>query len=144
MFQGLFAIHKQTTSKENKSPTDKKNGASKGETMATTAVNVLGTEYTIKKSNSAEDANLIETDGYCDPTTKSIVIKDFNEIKDLPLAVGDTEEYSKQVYRHELIHAFLSESGLQDCSWAAKEEIVDWIACQFPKMLKAFEEVKCI
>lgn len=112
--------------------------------MAITAVNILGTEYTIKKSNSAEDVNLLEMDGYCDPTTKTIVINTFDKFKDVPNAVDNIDDYDKKVIRHELVHAFLSESGLQDCSWAAKEEIVDWIACQFPKMLKAFEEVKCI
>lgn len=109
-----------------------------------TTVNVLGTDYTIKKSNTVEDVNLLEMDGYCDTSTKTIVISDFLETKDLPQALGNVEDYSKKVCRHELVHAFLTESGLQDCSWAAKEEIVDWIACQFPKMLKAFEEVKCI
>ena len=47
--------------------------------------------------------------------------------------------------RHEVVHAFLEESGLSDCSlrpemaWARNEEMVDWIAIQFPKMLEAFK-----
>ena len=106
-----------------------------------TTVNVLGTDYTIKKSNSVEDIMLEENDGYCDPTTKKIVI---NTLRDTADSLEDLDAYEKKVTRHEIVHAFLSESGLQACSWAAKEEIVDWIACQFPKMLKAFEEVKCI
>ena len=104
-------------------------------------VNVLGTEYTIKKSNAADDINLLEMDGYCDPTTKTIVI---NTFKDTPESVDDLDEYERKVVRHELTHAFLSESGLGCCSWAAKEEIVDWIAYQFPKLQKAFEQAKCI
>lgn len=28
--------------------------------------------------------------------------------------------------------------------WAKNEEIVDWIALQFPKLLKAFKEADCI
>jgi hypothetical protein len=46
--------------------------------------------------------------------------------------------------RHELIHAFLFESGLDCCSWADKEEIVDWIAIQFPKLQNVFEQINVV
>lgn len=55
--------------------------------------------------------------------------------------------YRKRLLRHEITHAFLNESGLQHCSsvpmgaWARHEEMVDWIAIQFPKIMKAFQEV---
>ena len=49
-------------------------------------------------------------------------------------------EYKKVVIRHELIHAFLFESGLDAASWAMNEEMVDWFALQAPKLMKAFEE----
>lgn len=104
-------------------------------------INVLGTEYEIKKSHAGDDVNLSEMDGYCDHTTKTIVI---NTFKDTPESLDDLDEYERKVTRHELVHAFLTESGLGCCSWADKEEIVDWIAYQFPKMLKAFQEAKCI
>lgn len=104
-------------------------------------IDVLGTEYTIKKSNSVEDVTLEDNDGYCDNTTKTIVINTFREYPD---SVEDLDAYEKKVMRHELIHAFLSESGLSCCSWAAKEEIVDWIAIQFPKMLEAFQKTNSI
>lgn len=56
---------------------------------------------------------------------------------------------SKKVLRHEVIHGFLYESGLWNNSgnveaWGRSEEITDWIAIQFPKMLKAFQEVGCL
>lgn len=57
---------------------------------------------------------------------------------------------TKRILRHEIIHAFFNESGLQDdssnidCGWAVNEEMVDWIAIQFPKMVKAFEEADCL
>ena len=53
-------------------------------------------------------------------------------------------KYKNSVKRHELIHAFLYESGLDACSWANNEEMVDWIAIQFPKLFKAFQEVGCL
>lgn len=63
---------------------------------------------------------------------------------------GDSDEaaeYKKRLLSHEIVHAFLNESGLQHCSsvpmgaWARHEEMVDWIAIQFPKIMKAFQEV---
>ena len=104
-------------------------------------INVLGEEYVLVKSNAVSDPKLEHNDGYCDHTVKMIVIDTFQETE---LSVGDLAEYEKQVIRHELIHAFLHESGLSDCSWAKNEEIVDWIALQFPKMMKVFEEHKCL
>lgn len=52
--------------------------------------------------------------------------------------------YKKSVIRHEIIHAFLYESGLDSCSWAANEEMVDFFAMQFPKLLQIFKEADCI
>ena len=105
-------------------------------------INVLGTEYKLMESTEAEDESLKGNDGYCDTTTKECVVDKMNQNetnskKNLPA-------YKKAVKRHELIHAFLYESGLEACSWAQNEEMVDWIAIQFPKMLKAFEEAECI
>ena len=104
-------------------------------------VDVLGTVYTITKKNMVEDPELEQCDGYCDHTTKSIVIAD---IADKPGNVSNMEEYMKKVTRHELVHAFLFESGLGAESWGVNEEIVDWIASQFPKMLEAFAEIDAI
>lgn len=104
-------------------------------------VNVLGTKYTVKESNRVADLNLEHNDGYCDHSTKTIVIDTF---KYSPGSIEDLESYKKQVTRHEVIHAFLFESGLDSCSWAKEEEIVDWIACQFPKLMKAFEQCNAI
>jgi hypothetical protein len=59
-------------------------------------------------------------------------------------------EYNKKVLRHEIIHAFLHESGLSGNSlqyegaWSQCEEMVDWIAIQFPKMLRAFQDANCL
>jgi hypothetical protein len=101
-------------------------------------VDVLGTKYTITQSDKLEDIELEKNDGYCDHSTKQIVIDTF---KDSPGSLADLDEYKKQVIRHELVHAFLFESGLGADSWGINEEIVDWIAYQFPKMAAAFEKV---
>jgi len=104
-------------------------------------VNVLGTPYTVTKKNIVEDPELERCDGYCDHTTKVIVIAD---IPARPGSLEDLETYSQGVIRHELVHAFLFESGLGCESWGNNEEIVDWIAQQFPKMLEAFAGIDAI
>ena len=52
----------------------------------------------------------------------------------------DLDKIARKKIRHELVRAFAYESGLAENSpWALNEEMTDWIAIQFPKMLKAFE-----
>ena len=47
--------------------------------------------------------------------------------------------------RHEIIHAFLCESGLAENSdWATNEELVDWIAIQAPKLIKAWKDADAL
>lgn len=107
-------------------------------------VNILGTEYRLEESNETLDTNLVGQDGYCDPSVKLCVVDDMEAAKGEPNAKLDLEEYKRQVKRHELIHAFLYESGLDVNSWGCNEEMVDWIAIQFPKILKAFTEAEAI
>lgn len=102
--------------------------------------NVLGTEYEIIISNERDDPKLEGADGYCDETVHLIVV---DELKPDQFTKHDLKNHQNKVIRHELIHAFLFESGLCECSdWAMKEEMVDFFARQFPKMKKLFEELK--
>ena len=104
-------------------------------------VDILGTKYSIIKSDKFTDVKLEKLDGYCDSSVNQIVIDTF---KTDDLSKSNLIKYENEVIRHEVIHAFLHESGLDSCSWANTEEIVDWIALQFPKMLKAFEKLNVI
>ncbi|MCZ9313169.1 MAG: hypothetical protein O0V67_07305 [Methanocorpusculum sp.] len=104
-------------------------------------VDVLGTKYEIIESDRISDNNLDNNDGYCDFSTKKIVIDTF---KNTPGSMEDLEKYRRQVIRHELIHAFLFESGLDASSWGKNEEIVDWIAIQFLKLFDAFEKADAL
>lgn len=103
-------------------------------------VNILGTEYTIEEKELQNQ----DIDGYCDNTEKLIVIRSDNTNK-----VGDFEFLKKKQLRHEIIHAFLSESGLQ-CNWQHIEQFghdettVDWFAIQSPKIFKAFQELNIL
>ncbi len=109
-------------------------------------VNILGQMYRISERKEAEDEKLKKLDGYCDYSSKEIVIAVFEED---PMNVADLSQYKKQVLRHEIIHAFLYESGLDNSTWkthgwAVNDEMVDWIAIQSPKIFKAFQECNCL
>ncbi|MEG1426060.1 MAG: hypothetical protein RSC76_00075 [Oscillospiraceae bacterium] len=88
-----------------------------------------------------------EAGGLCNRHNRQIYIK--------REACADTtaeglERCVKETLRHELLHAYLSESGLSanalqyDDSWAENEEMVDWLAIQMPKIFKTFQEVDCL
>ncbi|HBR33731.1 MAG TPA: hypothetical protein DD734_03795 [Firmicutes bacterium] len=106
-------------------------------------VNVLGTTYTVKERNEKSDSKLKECEGYCDPTIKVCVVDDMKDAEKNFSSKDDLNKFKKKVTRHELIHAFLYESGLGENSWAWNEEIVDWLAYQFPKLAQAFKEAGC-
>ena len=102
-------------------------------------VKILDTEYSIQLLHEEDDPKLKECDGYTDFTSKKIVV--CNRRSDDKMQVENPEIIIAKVARHEMVHAFLSESGLGVNSWADNEEVVDWIAIQFPKMREAFDKV---
>lgn len=107
-------------------------------------IDVLGTKYTIQIVPKSKDRFLESCDGYCDKTSKKIVVK----ARDESCELDDYEVYKKTCLRHEIIHAFLFESGLHQNfhhdEWGHEETMVDWIATQFPKMVKAFKAADCL
>lgn len=89
-----------------------------------------------------EYPKLKNCDGYTDFSIKRIVVADFERDES---SVEDLEWYKKKVLRHELVHAFIHESGLaENCSWARDEVLTDWVAMQFEKLLTTFKEVGAI
>lgn len=104
-------------------------------------ISILGVEYDYEITTNKEDAGLCNADGYCDPFQKRIAIEDdFNE-KD-PGSTKNLGALKAKIKRHEVVHAFLFESGLND--YARDEKIVEWIAWQFPKLLETFKEIEVI
>ncbi len=97
-------------------------------------INVLGTSYHVRFKTKEEDELLKEVDGYCDNTTREIIIAWF---EDEPMNHKDMHEYVKRCIRHEIVHAFLYQCGLDSNSvhqWARNEEMVDWIAIQLHRL----------
>ena len=106
-------------------------------------IDIMGVKYKILISSEKEDPILEGNFGYHDPSIKRIVISDMKTLaKDLD-SFADLDVYRDKVLRHEIIHAMLYESGLYDQSdFAMNEELIDWIALQFHKLRKIFEEVE--
>ncbi len=113
--------------------------------IAEKIINVLGTDYQLIVSNSDKDEALKDMDGYCDNTSKCCVVSDYSEKTQDRNRKANLERQTKKVIRHELTHAFLSESGLAENSdWATCEEMVDWIAMQGVKLFKAWQEAGAV
>lgn len=109
-------------------------------------INVLGTDIRVMFRDEKQDESLKECDGYFDASESLIVVK-IPKADDMSL--GNLENYQKKVLRHEIVHAFLYESGMAHCSgyaasWATNEEMVDWFAIQSPKIFKVFREQKLV
>lgn len=102
-------------------------------------VKILNTKYEIKNDDRIIEEEL---DGLCLAYDKKILIRNQEKM----LSKSDSPEAKrkryKEVLRHEIIHAFFDESGLE--KYSRDEELVDWIAVQFPKMLEIFKNTKCI
>ena len=109
-------------------------------------VYILGTQYNIKLIPEADDPMLKTLWGYTDQTAKKIVVKLIEKKSD---SVQNLADYDKNIMRHELIHAFLFESGLGTCAnevycWSKNEEMIDWFAYQSPKIFKLFQQLNCL
>lgn len=117
--------------------------------MIKTYVHVLGITYSIAIKRFDEDPTFEKDicDGYCRASTREIVLLD------LKTAPGNEKEKAstclksmKWALRHEIVHAFFNESGLQydglqyDGAWCKNEEMVDWFAIQGPKIYRAWRE----
>ena len=101
-------------------------------------IDVLGTQYEIVEVDEVYGENV---DGRCDRSIKRIeVVKDW---KKEPDNLSDMSVFKRHILRHEIIHAFLAESGLvAESGWT--EEQVDWVAIQFPRLIGAFSKADCL
>lgn len=109
-------------------------------------INILGTDIKVVFREEKQDVKLEQLGGYFDSTENLIVVKIPEKDE---MSCGNLENHQKKVLRHEIIHAFLHESGLDwsasptEC-WATNEEMVDWLAIQAPKIFKIFREQKLV
>lgn len=106
-------------------------------------INIMGTDVRVVFREEKQDPQLEEMGGYFDSSENLIVVKIPEKEKN---SLGNLENWQKKTLRHEIIHAFLYESGLDwsaapvDC-WATNEEMVNWFAIQSQKIFKVFQEL---
>ena len=120
--------------------------------MSSLKINILGTEYTVtvKKYGEDETFKRCGASGYCSYADREIVLCDMATFPDWEHETDQARESQmKTTLRHEIVHAFLGESGLsansnESDAWASNEEMVDWIALQGPKIYKAWQEAWAI
>jgi len=112
-------------------------------------VSILGTEYKLFREPSSSWKFVDGIMGRCDSYLKEISISILN--RDSVINKGKPDEWfflnEAEIARHEIVHAFLNESGLSyntksSTSWATNEEMIDWIALQADKISKAFKEAE--
>lgn len=104
-------------------------------------IRILGTPWRVCVAPMEADKRLDDCDGFTDKTSKLIMVEDCRQNSNL----DDPMVYIRKVIRHEIIHAFLIESGLDECmmhcKYGQEEQAVDWFAHQFYKIRDAIDMV---
>ena len=104
-------------------------------------VNILGTEYEIIKQTETENPKLKNSNAICEIYAHKIILN--ANIEEDEMSYENFQAFKDRVVRHEIIHAFFAESGLRTNSeYAENEELVDWIAIQFPKIEEVLKQIK--
>lgn len=102
-------------------------------------INILGTDYDIIVD---KELQMTKNDGYCDKYSKEIRVRPITGM----LNDSNNDELKRmrfeEVVRHEIVHAFLFESGLDE--YSCDELFVDWIAIQLPKMASALKGLEVL
>lgn len=109
------------------------------------SISILGTDYTISYVSQSEIDKMMNSNeftGVCNEHNKEIFISTLddylsNEQRDLVMSLN---------LRHEIIHAFLNESGLSwdalGCNnWPKNEEMIGWLSIQIPKIFKVYKKL---
>lgn len=102
-------------------------------------VSVLGTDYIILQDcNTTENLNNKGLDGETNLYSKTISICNIADMLEPDSTAYEKSVRYKETMRHEIIHAFFHESGLDD--YCRDEVLVDYLAKQWNKMSIAFQE----
>lgn len=99
-------------------------------------MNILGTEYSFE--HDTEGLMKSGADGVCQQYNKRIAVR---EVSDMLDDTGDMKAKKlryNEVCRHEAIHAFFGEAGLEQ--YNEDETLVSFLAVNFPKMDELFRE----
>lgn len=101
-------------------------------------IDVLGQPYKVLYRQRDDDPLLAEWSGYTDRTSKEIVVCCMKRTTQTD--VDNLDTLMAEALRHEIVHVFLFESGLEE--YGRDEVIVQWIAMQLPKINKAIKQTE--
>lgn len=101
-------------------------------------INVLGSNWKIRFGDEDKYKALEGNDGCAIPSSRTILINLKSCGEEIKKGTNECV-IAERALRHEIIHAFLMESGLDNSSlnaysWAVNEEMVDWFALQWDKI----------
>ena len=104
-------------------------------------VDILGRTWQVLVIDPSEDERLNDCDGFTDFSALQMVIGDRRNESNMKYPMS----YLMKVLRHEIVHAFMYESGLAE-NWShdqgQDEMIVDWIAMQIQKIETACDKAE--
>lgn len=107
-------------------------------------VNILGATWSVHFENVESNPRYEKHNGWCDNSTKQCHIG-FRP-KNL-MSPENPYEFYNSIARHEIIHAFLYESGIVNAAiirtnkWCKDEMMIDWMAAQMPKIYEVFKQL---
>lgn len=98
--------------------------------MNKTEISILGKTWSVECVEQPDDYMLSENaNGYCDYAKRQIV-----------WCEQETNELSVSLILHELIHAYLFESGIAHDTLFHNEEAVNWISKHFRDLAESYNE----
>lgn len=113
-------------------------------------IEILGTFYTLHRGGREDPRFANGIMGRCDSYLKELSVRDVSEI----YSGGEENGWKpkkwcllqeEEALHHEIVHAYLNESGLKGHSgyasnWAWNETMIDWIAIMGEKIADSFKE----
>lgn len=108
---------------------------------------VLGSTWTLIFESTVNKERYVAHNGWADTSVKECHVGIRPKSRTL---MNDPDEFYRNIARHEVIHAYLFESGLVPSAvsnskkWSVNETMIEWMAKQMPKIMKTFKELELI
>lgn len=102
-------------------------------------MNILGAEYQLIIDTDYCEA--INADGVTERYDKKIYMRNVQDMLEKDSSLQCKQRRYDETLRHEIVHAFLFESGLD--SYSCDETLVQWMVSKMPQVTQAFKEMGC-